>query len=358
MSILVAIIVFAVLVIVHEFGHFIVAKRSGVRVDEFAIGFPPRLWSVKRGETRYSINALPLGGYVLMPGENGEMYDEKGNVDPRTFAAQPASKRAAILVAGVTMNLILAWVIYMGIFGVQGVGLDPAHSLPIVGQTVKGTPAEQSLKAGDKIISVNGTQVNNVPDTQADIKNAAKNAPQNATEIPITLVIVRDGKVQTLQTHAQYNSSSKQWQIGFYFQQQYRHVPVVQVPGTALNQVFVGNFQLVGEGVHEVLAGIIKPQDAVSGPVGIVQVISTASSIADLLYLMAFLSWNLAVFNLLPIPGLDGGRLLLVGVEVLRRGRRLAPEREALINLVGLGFLLSLLLVFTVNDILRIVNGQ
>jgi regulator of sigma E protease len=359
-SILVAIAVFAVLVIVHEFGHFIVAKRSGVRVDEFAIGFPPRLWSVKRGETRYSINALPLGGYVLMPGENGQMLDEKGNVDPRTFAAQPASKRAAILVAGVTMNLILAWFIYMGLFAATGIALDPAHSPAVVGLIEKGTPAEQALKIGDHIISVNGVTVTNVQDTQAAIKNAVKNdhSAKDVNDVPITLIVVRDGKQKTLQVNARRNPPPNQGQIGFGFQQQFNHISAIQLPGAALNQVFVGNFQLVGEGIHQVLVGAIKPQDAVTGPVGIVQVISTASSIADLFYLMAFLSWNLAVFNLLPIPGLDGGRLLLVGVEVLRRGRRLAPEREALINLVGLGFLLSLILVFTVNDILRIVNGQ
>src|SRR5579871_6527443 len=109
---LAAIPVFCLLVIVHEFGHFIVAKLAGIRVDEFAIGFPPRLISFRRGETTYSINLLPIGGYVRMPGENGETTDEHGRPDPRTFGAKPAGKRAIVLVAGVTMNIILAILLF------------------------------------------------------------------------------------------------------------------------------------------------------------------------------------------------------------------------------------------------------
>src|SRR5215472_7840381 len=109
---LAAIPVFGLLVIAHEFGHFIIAKRAGIRVDEFAIGFPPRLFSFRRGETLYSINLLPLGGYVRMPGENGETTDEAGNYDPRSFASKPAGTRAIVLLAGVTMNFLLAFLLF------------------------------------------------------------------------------------------------------------------------------------------------------------------------------------------------------------------------------------------------------
>src|SRR5215469_17480492 len=109
---LAAIPVFGLLVIGHEFGHFITAKRAGIRVDEFAIGFPPRLLKFRHGETLYTINLLPLGGYVRMPGENGEMTDEAGNYDPRSFASKPAGTRAAVLLAGVTMNFILAFLLF------------------------------------------------------------------------------------------------------------------------------------------------------------------------------------------------------------------------------------------------------
>ena len=360
-SILIAILVFAVLVIVHEFGHFIVAKRSGVRVDEFAVGFPPRLWSIKRGETRYSINALPLGGYVLMPGENGDnIYDDQGNVDQRTFAAKSAGKRAAILVAGVTMNLILAWVLYMVIFAASGVTKDVGQ----IGVVQANSPAQTAgLVTGDRIIAVDGKTVSNSLEIQSAVNAVITNdtAAADKVTVPVTLIIRHaNGTLQTETIRARRNPPAGQGHIGFIFGYETDHLALWQLPGASLHQIFIGNFQAVGDGFHQVLTGVIKPQDAFSGPIGIVKATSEAANqgVPAVLNIMAFLSWNLAVFNLLPIPGLDGGRLFFIFIEVLRRGRKLAPEREALINLAGLGFLLSLVLIFTVNDVLQIIHGQ
>src|SRR5215470_206771 len=150
---LAAIPVFALLVLIHEFGHFITAKWAGIRVEEFAIGFPPRLFSIKRGETTYSINLLPIGGFVRMPGENGEVTDENGSYDPRSFAAKPASKRAIVLVAGVTMNLLLAWVLLAAaeIIGRPDYSAVPPSAIPaVMGDVVKNSPAAQAgIKTGD-----------------------------------------------------------------------------------------------------------------------------------------------------------------------------------------------------------------
>jgi regulator of sigma E protease len=360
MEIVIAILMFAVLVLVHEFGHFIVAKRAGVRVDEFAIGFPPRLFSFKRGETTYSLNLLPLGGYVRMPGENGDMNDEQGEPDPRTFAAQTAGKRAAILVAGVTMNLLFAWVIYTGLVAVQG---QPAADYIYVSTVVKNSPAQMAgMQPGDRLEAINGTKVT-TDDTvvHTAILDAINADKSNSATVPITITVLRNGQQLVLKVNALRNPPSGQGNVGVQYTDhiKYTGVPLWQTPLLGVQQIG-GDFAAEGEGIHQILIGAIKPSDAVAGPVGIVQIAGEASNagIGPALSFMAFLSWNLAVVNLLPIPGLDGGRLLILGVEVLRRGKRLAPEREAIINLAGLVFLLSLIAIITVNDISRIISGH
>lgn len=363
MTILAAVLVFAVLVIVHEFGHFIMAKRAGVRVDEFAIGFPPRIWGFKRGETQYSLNLLPLGGYVRMPGENGEVTDEHGNPDSRTFGAQTAGKRALILVAGVTMNLLLAIVLYIGLFAVNG---KPNYDIPVIGSVQAGSPAAAAgIAGGDRILAINGQQTSSTGDVQNFIQQAiaADKKPQDKDIVPLTITTSHLGQSHTLTVGARRTPPAGQGSVGIGIGVLFTAVPFWQTPGLAVGQIGE-NFVETGQGIHAVLAGLIKPGDAFAGPVGIVKYTSQAAGetgsygLTPLLSLMALLSWNLAVVNLFPIPGLDGGRLLILGIEVLRRGKRLAPEREAIINLAGMVFLLSLIAVFTFNDISHIVAGK
>ena len=371
MSIVIAILVFAVLVLVHEFGHFIVAKRVGVRVDEFAIGFPPRIVSFKRGETTYSLNLIPLGGYVRMPGEDGQLTEETTTtvtnafgepeavkqVDHRTFAAQTAGKRAAILVAGVTMNFLFAWVIYSGVFAVLG---EPHYTIPVIGTVESGSPAASAgLHTYDRILAINGQAVHSQDDVTTDINTAiTADTTKNAT-IPLSFTYSHLGQNHTVIIAARRNPPPRQGHVGIGINVLMTPAPLWKVPVLGIQQIGQ-NFVAEGDGIHQILAGIIKPGDAFAGPVRIVQATSDSASAgpADLLYFMAFLSWNLAVVNLLPIPGLDGGRLLILGIEVLRRGKRLAPEREGLINLAGMVFLLSLIAIITVNDISHIVGGH
>jgi regulator of sigma E protease len=358
MNIVIAILMFAVLVLVHEFGHFIVAKRAGVRVDEFAIGFPPRLIGIKRGETTYSLNLIPLGGYVRMPGENGETTDRQGNPDPRTFAAQTAGKRAAILVAGVTMNFIFAWFLYTGFYAVTQQAPQP--NIPIISVIEKGSPAQAAgLKPNDRIIAINGQTVHGPEDVSLFIHNAVASDHSSSATVPLTLTISRDGQQRDVQVQARKHPPVGQGAVGIGIGVLFTHIAPWQAPAVGIWQIGY-DFQLEGQGIHDILAGLIKPSDAVAGPVGIVSAAGDAANagFGSLLFFTAFLSWNLAVVNLLPIPGLDGGRLLILGVEVLRRGKRLAPEREALINLAGMIFLLSLIAVITFNDISRIVSGH
>jgi regulator of sigma E protease len=359
MQILIAILLFAILVLVHEFGHFIVAKRAGVRVEEFAIGFPPRLFSFRRGETEYSINLLPLGGYVRMPGENGETTDAAGNADPRTFGAQTSRNRAAILVAGVTMNFLLAWVIYTGLYAFQG---QQHLGYAFVASVLPNSPAQEAqLGPNDRILAINGTKTSDSTTIHDLIQTAINADKSNDSKVPIILTILRSGQSQPqdITVQARRNPPPGQGSIGIQIGQHftYSQVPLYQTPFLGI-QALGNNFVLTGEAFHQIFAGLVKPGDAFQGPVGIVNTTGQVAQAgpAVLLSFLAYLSWNLAVVNLLPIPGLDGGRLLILGIEVLRRGKRLAPEREALINLAGLVFLLSLIAVITFNDISHLVN--
>jgi regulator of sigma E protease len=357
---LAAVPVFGLLVLVHELGHFITAKWAGIRVEEFGIGFPPRLFGIKRGETLYSLNWLPIGGFVRMPGENGETTDEQGVYDPRSFAAKPASKRLIVLLAGVTMNVLMAFLL---LTAAEVIGQpDPSRVPPVVGQVVAGSPAAQAgLQTGDHFLSVNGQPVTYYNDFRAQVSKLTDDQPATVTTVPITVTVRRTGAAEpvTLTVQALAHPASGQGHFGFSIDETGTpliRVPLWQAPAKAvqdMGDMVVGTVNGIGAIIH----GQIPWNKAVSGPVGIVNVTGqVASSVPQtgpylILFLAAYLSLNLAFVNALPIPALDGGRVLLVLIEVLRRGKRLSQEREGLINLVGMGLLLLLMLVVTLNDV-------
>jgi len=355
---LAAIPVFGLLVISHEFGHFITAKRAGIRVDEFAIGFPPRLLKFRRGETLYTINLLPLGGYVRMPGENGEMTDEAGNYDPRSFASKPAGTRAAVLLAGVTMNFILAFLLFTA-FAAAG---QPQYTR-VIKSVVAGSPAAHAgLKGGDTILSIDGHPVKYFSDITNQLQNDLNNAAPKAKTVNVTLVIQHKGSstpVTVVVPALVKVSQQNQGHLGIEANPDdviLIRPPLWEAPALGIQEIgYVADQTLVG--VEEVVHGILPANQAVTGPVGIVNYIGQSASaipavgISPLLFLTGLLSLNLAVLNLLPIPGLDGGRLLFILIEVLRRGKRVSPEREGLVHLIGLATLLFLVLLITINDI-------
>jgi regulator of sigma E protease len=363
---LAAIPVFALLILVHEFGHFIAAKWAGIRVDEFALGFPPRLISFKRGETTYSINLLPLGGYVKMLGENGETTDDDGAYDPRNFAAKPASKRLIVLLAGVTMNLILAVVLFAAAEAVGSVQLRP-----VIGSIEANSPAQAvGLRAGDHILAVNGQSIKYFSDMQNDTSsaiNAYANAHKNATTAPITLTVQYPGQpARTLTVNARITPPKGQGAVGIQADQTnpyHIRAPLWQAPWLGVRDigtVTVATWQ----GIQDVAHGKLPFSQAFSGPVGIVHVTGEVASTVpvDGFYLLFFLtgalSLNLAFVNVLPVPALDGGRVLLIIIELLRRGKRLSPEREGLVNLIGMAALLCLIALITINDIGNLFTGR
>ncbi len=356
---LAAIPVFALLIIVHELGHFLAAKWADIRVDEFAIGFPPKLISFKRGETTYAINALPIGGYVKMPGEDGSTTDENGRYDPRTFAAKSAGKRLVVLLAGVTMNFLLAIVLFTA---AEAVG--QIQYRPVIGSVESGSPAQHvGLHVGDHILAVNGQPIKYfsdlVADTQADIQAAqAKNS--HVQTVPMILTIQRgNGQPFTVVVDARVNPPAGQGAIGigldatnpYHIRPPLWKAPILGVQDVGV--VAVETYQ----GIKQVIQGTLPVNKAVAGPVGIVHITGEVASTVPLdgWYLMFFLtgalSLSLAFMNILPIPALDGGRVLLIIIELLRRGKRLTPEREGLVNLIGMAALLILIALVTINDI-------
>src|SRR5713101_1491282 len=396
---LAAIPVFGLCVLVHEFGHFITAKWAGIRVEEFGLGFPPRLvgfrkrdsggWEViwfggrrnaedsydaekqspfsgtiggysaissenKKHHTIYSINFLPIGGFVRMPGENGDINDESGNYDPQSFAAKSAGKRIIVLVAGVTMNIILAMVLFTFAYGL-GEPTFPAA----IGKVVPGSPAAVAgLRPGDTLVSVNGHPVQLFTDVQSIVNNAIAADNNHHATVPVKLEIRHAGEKQTISTtvNARVHPPQGQGYMGVEEKIVFVSSPLWQAPFKGIQHTFTITGDFINQ-IAQMIAGVVKPQ--LAGPVGIVKITGeVAASVPDLgwwpiLSLTAILSLNLAIINILPFPALDGGRVFLILIEILRGGKRLKPEREGVINFIGMAILLTLMVIITVNDVMH-----
>jgi regulator of sigma E protease len=392
---LAAVPVFGLLVLVHEFGHFISAKWAGIRVEEFGLGFPPSLvsfrkrdnggWEVlwfgrgrdaENGNTQtpfggtsggvstmetavsdhtiYSLNLLPIGGFVRMPGENGDAHDESGRYDPQSFAAKSAGKRIIVLCAGVIMNFLLAIVLFSVAY-TQGEPTFPA----VVGTIEPGSPAQAAgLRTNDAITSVNGHPVKLFQDVVTLVNQAATAVKGHQQNVPIVLTVQRPDVSGTLSltVNARVNPPANQGRMGVGEKVVFVSSPVWQAPFKGIAQTF-DTTHLFIVAIGQMITGQI--QGRLMGPVGVVQITGqVAQSTPDLgwwpiLNLTAMLSLNLAIVNILPFPALDGGRILLILIEIVRGGKRLKPEREGIINLVGMALLLTLMVVITVSDVMH-----
>jgi regulator of sigma E protease len=351
----VSVLVFALLlgfmVLIHELGHFAVAKLARVKVEEFGIGFPPRLFAFRRGETEYSLNWIPLGGFVRMLGEEDPR-------EPRSFARARKRWRIAILLAGSTMNMIAAAIFFSIAFSA---GWPTVTETEVqISRVLAGSPAEQAgIRQGDIVLSLAGEPVKATGDLRRITDaNLGRTVPMQ----------IRRGQEQTTLTV----TPRQQWPEG--------EGPIgigIGDRAVKMEPVRYGPVEAVGRGVGELGKSIgltlmipvmafqgIVPLELLRpvGPVGLFQATSqaTAETVRSgwwfpLLYMAATLGAGLGVANLLPIPGLDGGRLVFVLIEMLR-GRRISPEREGMIHLVGMGLLVSLVVVITYFDILNPVN--
>lgn len=346
MNIVMALLALSILIFIHELGHYWAARATGVRVEEFAIGFGPAILKLKRNGIVYRINWLPIGGYVKMLGEDNP---EAANA-PDNFNNRPLAARILVIIAGVVMNLIGAVVILSLMINLYGVPTNKIKDI-YVASVISGSPAEAAgMLTNDKLIAVNGKKIVTPTDFTDEIKaNEGK---------PVTVQVQRDSKPVDLQVTPTRQGENPPT-IG------------IHIGGTQVYEQYGGFFantkaaiQKTGEltymtvdGFRQLVTGNVKLKD-LSGPVGIIQITGQASEsgVSHYLFIMALLSVNLAVLNLVPIPGLDGGRLLFLIIEGLRRGKRIPLEKEASINLIGILFLLGLMVVVTFQDVFKLIS--
>lgn len=335
-----SVIVFGLLIVIHELGHFMVAKAVGIKVREFSLGFGPKLVSAGRGETAYNLRAFPLGGFVSMagmdPSEENEADEDRG------FNKKTVAQRMAVIFAGPLMNMLLAIVILAVIFMVYGVPDRPSTT---VQATLPGKPAAAAgIQPGDRIVEINGQRVE-------DWNDLSKSVGANPDR-QISVVVERNQKRLTLQVET-YRNEEGAGMIGIQ--------PAPQKTGP-LNAL-VSGVRYTALISYQIMATIVRgiagqASLELGGPVLIVATINEAvrsvSWFMNLMSLSAFLSISLGLFNLFPIPALDGSRLVFLFLEKLR-GRPVEPERENFIHMIGFGLLLLLFVVITYNDILRLV---
>ena len=347
MSIVFGIIIFSVIVLFHEFGHFLLAKLNHVVVVEFSLGMGPRLFSFEKGGTRYSLKLLPFGGSCVMLGE------DLGDMSEGTFGSKSVWARIAIVAAGPVFNFILAWILACIMVG--SVGVDR----PVILDVTEDYPAQQAgLEAGDTILSINGKRVWLYREVSDFVNN---HQALMASGDPVRVAYSRDGEKAAVLIVPKKDESGR-YKLGIVGSSYYRY-PVgpgeVLLYGAAEVRYWI---RAVFDGLRLMFTGQVGLND-VSGPVGIVEVIDETYEESkedgafyvwiNMLNLAVLLSANLGVMNLLPIPALDGGRLLFFLVEVIRR-KRLDPELEGRIHLVGLAVLLALMVLILANDVRRI----
>jgi len=341
-SIITTLLLLSVLTIVHELGHFGAARLFKVKVNEFALFMGPKIfsWVSKKSGTRYSIRSVPIGGFCAMEGE------EETSADDGSFNKKPVYKRSLIIVAGPLMNLLLALVIIIGIFCYTG------YDTNVVDTVSPNTLASaQNLEVGDKVIKYDGQQILNYMDYS--LFNYV-----DKDDTTIFTVKKVNGEEQVYTFNRTRNDKNQKSTIGFNF----KHEKNVSIFKTMSNSV-IYLYSMV-KSIFYSLIWLITGKvalNAVAGPIGLTQIIGEVVNAPKAAFLLKFLSLsefaalisvNLGIFNLLPFPGLDGGRLTLLGVEKIRR-KPLKPEREAMISFVGLALLMLLALVVAVSDVLK-----
>jgi regulator of sigma E protease len=358
MSVFLFLIVLFVLILVHEWGHFIVAKKTGMRVDEFGIGFPPKLFGIKKGETEYTFNALPIGGFVRIFGENGT-GDKDGD---RAFGSRPKWAQALVLIAGVVMNILFAWLLFSVTYmvgvptAIEESAAGPNSQLLIAG-TLPDSPAS-AIPAGSQIISVTaGDRTLDTPTPTTFSEFVTATAPAE-----LDIMYQSGGEVDTVTvspTQGIITDEPDRYAVGASLALiEMQKQPFFTAIGNGFTST-IGGLQAITVGLFTLIAQSFAGTadfTQVAGPVGIVGMVGDAAAfgITALLTFTAVISLNLAVINLLPFPALDGGRLVFVVIEAVT-GKDIPPEWAGRMNLVGFALLMILMVAVTYNDILNLL---
>jgi len=327
MTIIVAILVFNLIVFVHEAGHFAAARLSGIKVVEFALGMGPKIIGKKFGETVYSLRAFPIGGFCLMLGE-----DEENN-DPGAFNNSPIFSKISSVISGPVFNIILTILIYSLV-------IAPVAA-PIIGQVTKGMPAEMAgIKAGEKIVGINDVKINEWKEMKPEI---AKHEGEQ-----ITVTVEKNGVQRKVTLSPVRNPSTDDIVIGV--------TQKVAISGFSIKEginTTVNVSRMMLNFLGQLVVGKADA-DEVSGPISIIVYMNEAAKTGfiSVLYLTAIISLNLGILNLLPLPALDGGRLLFLLIELIRR-KPLPAEKEGMVHFVGLVALMALSLFLMYKDIIR-----
>lgn len=332
LSALVIVFVFLIVVLWHEFGHFMMAKLSGVLVNEFSIGMGPKLFSKKKNETCYSVRVLPLGGFVALDGEDMESGNE------RAFHNAALYKRALIIAAGAFMNFVLGFLVLLLLVGLRG------KEVPIVARfTEQSVAFTAGLEVGDRILKLGDHKID---DWQDIVSHMAENHGET-----IEIIVQRDGEEKVLT--ASPRKEEGRFVLGIYPEMARASFAELF---TAAGSIFSGMFMSLINFLRMAIRGKVVLGD-LSGPIGVAKVIAEAShrGLLDILFWLAYININLGVINLLPIPALDGGKMLFIIAEWFR-GKKIPVEKESNVHFIGFIFLIGIMLMATYQDILKLIK--
>ena len=345
---IIAVLLFGLIIFLHELGHFVTAKLSGIRVNEFALGMGPTIFHFERGETKYALRLFPIGGFCAMEGEDEESDDE------RAFGNKPVWKRILVVAAGAIMNLVLG-LLLMAVIVVQ----EPTYASTTISQFTENSALEAAgLETGDRFVSIDGYSING----DRDLSFALALANPESVDI----VVDRNGERVTFED-VKFNTVEQDGQqvlsMDFYVE------PIQRSFGSVIRKTFADTWSMV-KMVWVSLVGLVTGRfglNEVAGPVGVAQAITQAAAVGletsflaalnNILLMMVVITVNLGIFNLLPLPALDGGRLVFLIIEGIRR-KPINPKYEGWVHAAGFVLLIGIMVLVAFNDIARLFNGQ
>jgi regulator of sigma E protease len=347
LTIIIGVLTLSVLVIAHELGHFLTAKWSGVKVEEFGLGMPPKIFGIKRGETVYSINAIPFGGFCKLLGEEDPQY-------PRSLASKSHATRVLILSAGCIINILLPVILF-------SVSYMVPHNIMVekiqIQQVADNSPAQSAgIEANDIILKIDNNTIHN----RAEVSYYL----QMKLGSPTTILLQKpDQSEQLVTVTPRWKPPEGEGATGIVINGIDGHYERESLPfWKAIPKSVVHCWEIMVVMEKEIASWFVRGHlpEGVAGPVGVVQITGEVAKagLSPYLEIAALISLSLGIFNLFPLPALDGGRLVFVAIEWIRRGKRISPRIEGMVHFVGFIMLIMVLLLVTYQDIIRIISGE